>query len=1629
MTPAQAEELLKAGAVLPPGTDAGERAVPLVARAYRHPGLDDRVVVRLVPEELGAAEDLAAGFMGLEPDGEPVVVGLGARRSLGFPEWVLAHHPQDGRHALGVMPELERIARQARSKPKQALDAYQRLAREMAASVPHFLPTFYEQAGRVFLDVENPAYAAQMFGAARRAEAEHGLEVDEDRLDAVFLEFALAGALPVKVLSAYAKELAARVPAEEALRRFARLCVRRTAGGLPPSAQMAADLRRLARACGADADAEEQAYLGELLGLPVTQRAATGWWKAHGAAIAALARREPRVRGALLNMMPQSRDSELAAVWLDLLDRSGATAGLIDPGAPEEERPADGSSGWLARFLTARNYAWGLPARLPRLYDLVERMAGALRAEPAEGGVPMSLIGNDVDLVDLLLALGVPVAAPGPRDWLRLEHWATGEGRRDLLALGADERFKPVFHRACDGLDGDESGIRAVRVLAGSPGGRPLLAEWVAEVARRFTTTGLPDMPEAMRRLAWLPGEALALAADEVRRAAATDVAPVLARTLRAGLLDELGWPAWDDAAAALVPVQDVDDIIVADAWPHLIAAGPAQVRVLGAEGTVLTHDLRIPSGDLWGRPGFHHVGGELLVYWRSRALDDGLRGYWHTSPSTLHPIEGRDVRGLQLDWYHGDDAVTLPLPGGGRTTGHLPLNAGDTVLPEELPVMSDGAAYWVRIYDRSEPGGAWHEFDPASGRHGRRSLPGFLADALRAAPAGSELVTGWLLPAPSAEPTAFAVPAGGLYGWRVVRLPDGAQRGEDLAGRAVTVPPGAPSPVGALTLPGGEDRPLAVVRTGAYRISLIDADGIVTTTVKTDAAPGPFAEGTLILPPPHYWHCLRPRDPRGSAALRRADRDLAAALLDAALGAADGETGAEDDELRARVRALLPEVTDDALATGIAGVVRFAAAQRARLQEVGTRLSEALDGGPQEDSTPAGPTDRRVEEALTGLGWFGGFRWHHTEHDGAWRQIRALARAVAGELPPGPADRLHGYALPGSTLQWDLLLDTPAALAYRTAVAPTTPDHRTALAGLLGALDGAGLLGPAQGSPWRLMSLNLAKRHLIAPGGGRSEGHWLGVLPLDGGGFLALVRRGHLGDDGCDFTALCHDPSGRFEVPAPYTVKSQAPAGGEREAGWAAAFLAELAERGPAPWRPEAAEEFAALTGVSPTLARLVVAGMPNIDAYQHSFLDKDVRTLLGVKAADAALAKEELRRVPAEVRRAVVAALLPADPAGLWTAGPDAARAAEVWNAALGRRRAIPEWLASEAARSVRTGWDTGRTVQALLDPAATPELSRDLTWTIRGDRAQPEREDEAGFSAEALVSVVAMAGWLAHRLPAGDPIRAALPGALAAVRERLAAPGLLLDLGRYVSLPAFRKAAGAPTETGQGYERYGAVVMATYDERPAPAVRVAEAGPSGDDPYLRALIATEGAFPAVTALRMALDPGFAALLADPGGPAAGERDADGAWWPQDPTRSVPDLVAEAAKEHGLSEDAAAVYLMLLAMPDPTDRNTARWTGWKPARLKAARAELAATSLVVEAGRSRAGRSLFLPGGWEESRSPRLPLETWKLPMFGDAENAFPLVPQEPAAALYARAWRRVREGDAPRFEELKARRGRRR
>lgn len=159
-------ELAQAGAIV---VQAEPKLDAVSARAYRHPALGERQVVRLVGDTLGTAEDLTLEFHGFTLESS-APVGYGLRKGLGFPAWALLNDPEHAAYALEVVKEFRAQARLARSRPGAAKDGFDGIAQQLGRSVPHFLPSFYEEAARVFLEHGNSNMATTMFGKARQAE-------------------------------------------------------------------------------------------------------------------------------------------------------------------------------------------------------------------------------------------------------------------------------------------------------------------------------------------------------------------------------------------------------------------------------------------------------------------------------------------------------------------------------------------------------------------------------------------------------------------------------------------------------------------------------------------------------------------------------------------------------------------------------------------------------------------------------------------------------------------------------------------------------------------------------------------------------------------------------------------------------------------------------------------------------------------------------------------------------------------------------------------------------------------------------------------------------------------------------------------------------------------------------------------------------------------------------------------------------------------------------------------------------------------------------------------------------------------------------------------------------------------
>src|SRR5690606_23205447 len=227
-------------------------------------------------------------------------VGLQRRRALGFPGSALVHDPKNARYALEVVKDLREAARKAKSEPGHAKETIDPLGETLARSVPHFLPSFYEEVGRAFIDVDARKYAAQYFEKAREAERVHALSIDENVRRDAFLEFALAGAVSVNSLSEYAKDLEKTAEPAEAYRHFRQLCVKRTLGGLPPWGSMSKELGRLAKGAGLDPAAEQRSFLEAILESPSLSTAPAEFWKSYRKPLVELARRSAKIRGMLL---------------------------------------------------------------------------------------------------------------------------------------------------------------------------------------------------------------------------------------------------------------------------------------------------------------------------------------------------------------------------------------------------------------------------------------------------------------------------------------------------------------------------------------------------------------------------------------------------------------------------------------------------------------------------------------------------------------------------------------------------------------------------------------------------------------------------------------------------------------------------------------------------------------------------------------------------------------------------------------------------------------------------------------------------------------------------------------------------------------------------------------------------------------------------------------------------------------------------------------------------------------------------------------------------------------------------------------------------------------------------------
>ena len=673
--------LLEAGAIVPVDAAAPEgMALDTVsARTYRSPILGDRPIVRLTLDSLAPGDDLAMEFLGL---GAPEVtdpLGLQRRRALGFPGWALVNDPEHAGFALEVVKELKKHARRAASKPGHAKEGLDDIGDRLGRSVPHFLPSYYEEVGRIFIETGNVKYGAQAFNKAREAENVHALEVDESLRLETFLEFALSGALAVKSLSSYAKELSKGYDPLTAYTHFRTLCVRRTLGGIPPWAAMGKELRRLLKGTGLKVQEEEEKLVEEILGASCLTKAPNAFWKHYQKALTALCRRSAEARGTLLNLFPSApvnygSTNEGHVSFFEILSDSGALEALYAEDASTidaQAGPKGGAAAWLQKALnTFKEWPWYTeknPAPYP-LFEVIEKMAPRLLSDGVEvepwrpGRQTWQRTGINIEATDLLLELGVPVADPPEKSEANLANWTKltlrkpAEHRRDLHHLAQDPRFDDLLAASLDGQFGHAEFEEAAKGVAGLADAR---RKWVEAKVATLTESALVNFESTVERVC---NAKAGITTEEFpnlyTRIGACNVAEVLARTWSLGVPDELGWPELDETCEALE-----GEVTASGAFPYLVVANKARAVVLGPEGEEARFELKVPAKAEVKT--LRYIDGQLFV-----AYQEGWERsfYWSGSPEVIG-----DYPHYFWDKNHSANALGLAVTGGGiACTGYL---------------------------------------------------------------------------------------------------------------------------------------------------------------------------------------------------------------------------------------------------------------------------------------------------------------------------------------------------------------------------------------------------------------------------------------------------------------------------------------------------------------------------------------------------------------------------------------------------------------------------------------------------------------------------------------------------------------------------------------------------------------------------------------------------------------------------------------------------------------------------------------------------------------------------------------------------------------------------------------------
>ncbi|WP_454940313.1 hypothetical protein [Corynebacterium matruchotii] len=844
-----------------------EHDTVLCAAEFTH--TNGTTMVRIIPAELVEAEARA-----LESVGFSLVnahdVGRCLARAAGFPTWPMSQDPANAHHAVNLVGDLEWAKRNVSRHGKQVITHFDELTASLTRSVPHFVPTLWEELARIFLGVGKKAYAKRCFHNARDVERMYAIDVDITQHVAVFTEFAVLGVVGARELSIEAAAVSHHMTPQEAFDYFLHLCGACAKFRRGCHSAMANDLRKLAQAAGLSDFESDRALIETIMESPGFMSAPAGFYRSIHASLVTIATQSQQCRQVLLTGKPPKLGID---EYLTLLEDSGALAELATNSTDYAR--------WLIEFITTecgRLYQWGLPYS-QKLIDVVTSASAGL----AGMTLPLDCRCMSIDLIDALSAGGVVWELPDA-EFPRWHEWFHSETpRRDLAGIAHHNQLAD-WASATIPLDCITKHYDLVSTM---PALRGLCRKRLEQCAvERDQLTGY--QPEWDRFIHYTAGQLLdprfsELHPEAIEKIFAFDPVVELQARLCTGMVEEFAWPAVEQAIDRLQAEALTDaKVEFRETYPAVAIRVGETVEIIDGDQVVacgtIPLEARVRAAYLVCD---EHEGNKVaMLYELGRWDPQCYCTFWEPHAGWLGetPVLDEELYDRRI----AAESYSLPIPAG-RLTGYgeltypeQPENFGGRVLgtgPHYLITYNYKAEEWETGIDRDDD-----YFDPI-GRG--ENIPGVDLTGLPTSPSpvGQEFSL-WHSTVIPAQPQTRDSLCGTLNGQHV-RI---VFRGPYLPGRQpshIWTPLGSFSSqygiMGAIRRPGGgvwliEDRPYR----GRY---FYDSD----TDRQAFGSTRHSAEGQasyIYDLPLSAFHQLRPRDEDMSVRLRNVSYEQAAMLL-----------------------------------------------------------------------------------------------------------------------------------------------------------------------------------------------------------------------------------------------------------------------------------------------------------------------------------------------------------------------------------------------------------------------------------------------------------------------------------------------------------------------------------------------------------------------------------------------------------------------------------------------------------------------------------------------------------------------------------------------------------------------------